>query len=75
MLGHYHFSQKQMHGKNNSEVQDMLMLEKDINWNDIDTWKKRGCCYHSTVTPIGIAMDEEIPIFSQQRDYIDTYVQ
>jgi tRNA(His) guanylyltransferase len=78
MLGHYHFSQKQMHGKNNSQVQDMLMLEKGINWNDIDTWKKRGCCYHTAFSNHidgSELLDEEIPIFSQQRDYIDTYVQ
>jgi tRNA(His) 5'-end guanylyltransferase len=65
MLGHHHFSQKQMHGKNNSEVQDMLMLEKNINWNDIPTWMKRGTC----VTPSGV--DEEIPIFTQERWYVE----
>lgn len=65
MLGHHHFSQKQMHGKNNSEVQDMLMLEKGINWNDIKTWMKRGTC----VTRTGV--DEEIPVFTQDREYIE----
>ncbi len=75
MLGHYYFSQKQMHGKSNSEVQDMLMLDKGINWNEVDTWKKRGSCYHSRLhEPNPVLWDENIPIFSQQRDYIDHYV-
>lgn len=72
MLGHHFFSQKQMHGKNNSQVQDMLMLEKGINWNDIPTWMKRGTCVLRTKD--GIHIDEEIPIFSQDRDYINKHV-
>lgn len=69
MLGHHHFSQKQMHGKNNSHVQDMLMLEKGINWNDIPTWMKRGTCVAPDYFTAGV--DENIPIFTQERDYID----
>lgn len=78
MLGRFHFSQKQMHGKNNSQVQDMLMLEKQINWNDIPTWQKRGtCAIRNSAVATGpnqfippILADEEIPIFSADRDYI-----
>ena len=44
MLAQWHFSHKQLHRKNGSDMQDMLMLEKGVNWNDIDTWKKRGWC-------------------------------
>jgi len=58
MLGQFHFSHKEMQNKNVSQVQDMLMLQKGVNWNDIDTWKKRGFC----VT--GEGYDNEIPIFS-----------
>lgn len=65
MLGRHHFSQHQMHGKKVWQVQDMLMLEKGVNWNDLDVWKKRGTC----VTEDGL--DENIPIFSKDRDYID----
>lgn len=66
MLGHYHFSQDQMHCKNVSQIQDMLMLGKAVNWNDLDTWKKRGsCCWPADWS------DNEIPIFTQDRDYIE----
>lgn len=68
MLGHYHFSSKQMHGKNNSQVQDMLMAEKGINWNDLDTWMRRGVC----VTKDGI--DRDIPIFTTDRSYIERHL-
>jgi tRNA(His) 5'-end guanylyltransferase len=73
MLGHYHFSQKQMHAKNNSEVQDMLMLEKGVNWNDLPTWMKRGTCVVND-GDLRLAVDEEIPIFTQDRAYIDQHV-
>jgi tRNA(His) 5'-end guanylyltransferase len=65
MFGHHFFSQKRMHGLKNSEVQDMLMLEKGINWNDVPTWMKRGTCVLSPKR-----VDREIPIFTQDRNYI-----
>lgn len=74
MLGHFHFTQKEMHAKNNIEVQDMLMLQKGINWNDMPTWAKRGMCVNrlSDVEEGGkIVVDEEIPIFTQDRTYIE----
>lgn len=42
MAGQAHFSHKQLQGKNGSEIQDMLMLEKGINWNDYEVRFKRG---------------------------------
>lgn len=71
MLGHFHFSQKQMHGKNNSQVQDMLMLESGVNWNDLPTWMKRGSC---VVSRLGVTVDDEIPVFTQDRNYIEQHL-
>ena len=68
MLGSSMFSHRQLHGKNNSQVQDMLMQEHGINWNDIDTWKRRGAC----VTENGL--DEEIPLFTSDRDYVNRHL-
>lgn len=68
MVGQFHFSHKEMHCKNVSQIQDMLMLDKGVNWNDIDTWKKRGFC----VTKEGY--DNEIPIFSKDRNFIEQYL-
>jgi tRNA(His) guanylyltransferase len=36
------FSTKELHGKKTNEMQDMLMLEKEINWNDFTPREKRG---------------------------------
>jgi tRNA(His) guanylyltransferase len=82
MLGRMYCSQKEMQGKNNSQVQDMLMLKHGINWNDIDTWKKRGAAWvkRPSVDADGIPTkvwirDENIPIFTQDRDYIESLLQ
>lgn len=72
MLGHHHFSQRDMHGKNNSEVQDMLMLQKSVNWNNIPTWMKRGTCVFRTND--GPYCDHEIPIFTQNRSYVSDHL-
>jgi tRNA(His) 5'-end guanylyltransferase len=37
-----YFSSKELHGKKTNEMQDMLMLEKGINWNDFTPREKRG---------------------------------
>lgn len=46
MLGQAYFSQKELNKKNTSQIMDMLMLQKNVNWNNLETFKKRGsCCY------------------------------
>ena len=44
MVGQANFSHKQLHGKSCNDIQDMLMLEKGINWNDFPIYQKRGTC-------------------------------
>lgn len=80
MLGRFHFSQKQMQGKSNSQVQDMLMLEKQVNWNDLPTWMKRGTAVYqrsdwSEVMSFHRSkVDVEIPIFTQDRNFVDQHI-
>jgi len=69
MLGQFYFSHKQLHGKNVSQIQDMLMESYQQNWNDIDTRKKRGFC----ITKNGY--DKEIPIFTKNREFIEQYLE
>lgn len=68
MIGRKFFSHKQLYGKNNSEIQDMLMDAHEVNWNDYADWKKRGTCVYRTTN--GFIIDETIPIFTQDREYI-----
>lgn len=85
MVGQANFSHNQLHGKNCSNIQDMLMLEKGINWNDYPTHLKRGSCCIKKPFVINEGteqeairnkwvLDTEIPIFTQDKDYINKLV-
>lgn len=67
MLARSIFSHKQLHKKNNQIIMNMLM-ERNINWDDLDIWKKRGTCIKKDESWF---IDYEIPIFTQDRDYIE----
>jgi len=65
MYGQFFFPHKQLQGVSCDALQGKMLLEKDFNWNDVPTWQKRG----SVVTKDG-TWDMEIPIFTQQREWI-----
>ena len=44
MVGQANFSHKELHCKTCNDIQDMLMLQKNINWNNFPTHQKRGTC-------------------------------
>jgi tRNA(His) 5'-end guanylyltransferase len=44
MVGQAYFSHNELQHKSNSNIQDMLMEEYQINWNDYPTHLKRGSC-------------------------------
>lgn len=84
MLGQCNFSHKELQSKSCNDIQDMLMLQKHINFNDMPTAYKRGVCYKRIITQdpeVDIKdvvypvhqwiFDDEIPIFSKNRDYIE----
>ncbi|MGN0246939.1 MAG: tRNA(His) guanylyltransferase Thg1 family protein [Lachnospiraceae bacterium] len=83
-VGYANFSQKQLHGKKCDEIQDMLFVEKGINWNDYPTTLKRGsCCIKKPCTvdtkegPVirnKWVIDNEIPIFTQDKEYVNKLV-
>ena len=89
-VGQANFSQKELHGKSCSDIQDMLMTQKSINWNDYATTLKRGSCcikIKDGITKYDEAgnicdyipsskwvIDNEIPIFTQDRSYIDKLI-
>lgn len=79
MVGQANFSHKELHKKSRNDIQDMLMTQKGINWNDFPTYQKRGSCcvkkeienkstgYNGEVRSIEYrtewVIDTEIPIF------------
>lgn len=44
MVGQANFSHKELQNKTCNNIQDMLMLKKNINWNNFPTYQKRGSC-------------------------------
>ena len=44
MVGQACFSHKELQNKSCNDIQDMLMIQKGINWNDFPTYQKRGSC-------------------------------
>ena len=44
MMGQAYFSHNELQHKSCSNIQDMLMEQHKINWNDLPTYKKRGSC-------------------------------
>lgn len=68
-----YFSHKELHGKNNSEIQEMLWRQHGINWNHCGVWKKRGSCIYRGDT--SDTVDEIIPIFTKDRDYIGRHLE
>ena len=44
MVGQANFSHKELQNKSCNEIQDMLMTQKGINWNNYPTHQKRGSC-------------------------------
>ena len=44
MVGQANFSHRELQNKSCNDIQDMLMTQKGINWNDFPTYQKRGSC-------------------------------
>lgn len=90
MVGQANFSHKELQNKSCNDIQDMLMTQKGINWNDLPLYQKRGsCCIrnHMISLPYGDYLldetagenewiiDKDIPIFKGEgRKYIDNLV-
>lgn len=79
MVGGAYFSNKQLYKKTTSDIQDMLMLEKGVNWNNYPTKYKRGsCCIRKADEVTGRSkwvIDNEIPIFKGEgRKYVDDLI-
>lgn len=80
MLAQSQFSHSELQGLSSSQLQDKLIMERSINWNDLPTWQKRGACIIRKEYMKGNAIrrkwdvDLEIPIFTQDRMYINQFV-
>lgn len=89
-VGQANFSDKELHKKSTKDIQDMLMTQKGINWNNYVTTLKRGSCcikaddslteYDEVGNICGYTqrskwvIDNEIPIFTQDRSYVEKLI-
>nr|WP_283770932.1 tRNA(His) guanylyltransferase Thg1 family protein [Polycladospora coralii] len=80
MLAQNHFSQGDLTGLDQFRLQDKLMKEKGVNWNDLPIWKKRGVCIRKMpfqkgdVTRNRWEVDHDTPIFTKERTYINQFI-
>ena len=83
MVGQANFSHKELQNKSCNDIQDMLMTQKGINWNDFPTYQKRGsCCIKEDYADkengslrTHWIIDKEIPMFKgEDRDYVDKLI-
>lgn len=90
MLGQTYFSHKELDHKSQSDIQDMLMSQYNVNFNNMPIPFKRGvCCVRHNVEDIEVdfktkehnivpktywSLDYNIPIFTENRDYIERYI-
>lgn len=81
MVGQANFSHKELQNKSCNQIQDMLMTQKGINWDDIPSYQKRGsccikeeyCCNDSLRSTW--IVDNDIPIFKDDnRKYIEDLI-
>lgn len=73
MVGQANFSHKELQNKTQNDIQDMLMTQKGINWNNFAIDEKRGSCCIKNGD--GWIVDREIPIFKgENREYIEKLI-
>lgn len=81
MVGHVHFSAKQLNKVNVEQIKEKLISEKGINWEtNFTSYQQRGaCCYRVVEEKIGKddikvlrshwKIDEEMPIIQDNREW------
>lgn len=86
-VGQAYFTPNELNKKNSSQIQDMLMLQKGINWNDFPARYKRGCIILKETYTKDVELpnreikknvtrkhwvEKEIPILTKDETYIAT---
>lgn len=70
MVGQANFSHNELQGKSCNVIQDMLLTQRDINWNDYPTRWKRGVAWKRS-----IGIDYDMPVLKgEDRKYVDEVI-
>ena len=67
------YSHKELQGINCKDLQNKMLVEKDTNWNNLPSELKRGSCACKNEDGKWY-IDNNIPIFTEDRDYIDRLI-
>lgn len=78
-IGQIYFSSLELRNKSIDDIRDMLLNQKGVDWNSFYPSLKWGCCCIKTKignssTKLKWRIDKNIPIFSQDRNYIESRV-
>ena len=70
-----YFSHKQIQNLKCNELQNKLLTEKDVNWNDESTVHKRGTCAYKVIDNEELQshkwiLDYEMPILTEDRKFV-----
>ena len=76
MVGQANFSHKELQNKSCNDIQDMLMTQKSINWNDLPAYQKRGsCCVKKEIENKSIEYNGEVRAIEYRTEWvIDTEI-
>lgn len=74
------FPHKRLQGLNGLKMKELMIKEHGVNWDTLETWKKRGACIVKSKTLVENVVrqdwkvDSEIPVFSDDRSYVESQV-
>ena len=84
MVGQANFSHSELQGKTCNMIQDMLLTQKDINWNDFSVPCKRGTACRKVTREVNIAgtmdtisiweLDSDMPILKDDWNYVNDLI-
>ena len=84
MVGQANFSHSELQGKSCNMIQDMLLTQKDINWNDFPVPCKRGTVCRKVAREVNIAgtidtistweLDFDMPILKDDWNYVNDLI-
>lgn len=86
-LAHANFPHKQLQGVSTGQAKEKLLVEKEIDWDELELWKQRGWCVRRTKEIFQpdpktqpdilvfertvIESDWDIPLFVEDREYVE----
>ena len=76
MVGQANFSHNELQNQSCNDDQNMLLTQKNINWNDLPTYQKRGsCCVKKEIENKSIGYNGEVRAIEYRTEWvIDTEI-